>query len=800
MAKRRRRTYRFVVPVFAIVLAVPLIPESQLLRNVRKMCLAFALIVATVIVATSIHAANSSATAFPNLHASPGGTTGYTNQLKHAMTTSHAVTVINDVSFNTPTAITSDNSYVWVTNQNGGTSGNGSVSKINIATGAVTEIASSTFDDPDAITSDGTNVWVASDGGGTSGNGSVSKINIATGAVTEIASSTFIDPFGISSDGTNVWVANNDGGTSGNGSVSKINIATGAVTEIDSSTFNTPVGIVSNGTDVWVANQDGGTGGNGSVSELDVATGAVTEINSPTFNYLTSIAVDNSNVWAANLTGGETGSVSKINIATGAVTAVTSSTFNGPNAVASNGTDVWVANLIGGASGNGSLSEVNIATGATTETDDPSFSSPVGITLTGSDVWVANQTSGTNGVGSVSEIVPSSSTSGIGSTSLSVPKAPTALHATVGTGSATLTWVAPSSDGGSAISSYVVTSQPGGKSCTTTNTSCTVTGLTGGVSYVFTVVAMNQTGVSPKSVASNKVTPGPRPATGNETAPGQPPGTRIPLRYSLPADVDNLTFHVGQTVPAGISYCLPAPNVDFGECGGSPTKDQLEPYGGVKVDGPYHFTLPLETTFPHGLLIHPNGALTGTVDSTDEARTYPFTICVSEVGVGASRGNTDTVCRNTRIVITPKAPVYPYDGIWTGGTFVGSLMTTTTPGENADYGSQPVTTTSAVSIEDIYLGIYHGSIQQFTGSGTDGTFDVEDASNEIIDPQISASGLVTGLALSASVDGVNFTGCLFSLQFQTANTATSVTQLSCQGSDAYGTPATLTGTFTLDRS
>ncbi len=152
----------------------------------------------------------------------------------------------------------------------------------------------------------------------------------------------------------------------------------------------------------------------------------------------------------------------------------------------------------------------------------------------------------------------------------------------------------------------------------------------------------------------------------NGTAPGQPPRTRIPLRYSLPADVQNLSFTVGETLPAGISYCLPAVNVDFGQCGGSSTKDQVQPYGGVKVDGPYHFTLTLESTLPAGLLLHSNGALTGTVSSEDDAKTYPFTICVSEVGVAPSQGNTDTVCRATKVVITPATiEADPIVGTWT---------------------------------------------------------------------------------------------------------------------------------------
>ena len=88
-----------------------------------------------------------------------------------------------------------------------------------------------------------------------------------------------------------------------------------------------------------------------------------------------------------------------------------------------------------------------------------------------------------------------------------VPGAPTIGTATRGDTQATVTWTAPASDGGSAITGYTATSTPGGKTCTTATTSCTVTGLTNGTSYTFTVTATNAVGTGPASAASNSVTP-----------------------------------------------------------------------------------------------------------------------------------------------------------------------------------------------------------------------------------------------------------------------------------------------------
>ena len=91
------------------------------------------------------------------------------------------------------------------------------------------------------------------------------------------------------------------------------------------------------------------------------------------------------------------------------------------------------------------------------------------------------------------------------SSSAVAPGAPTNAAATGGTNSATVSWSAPSSNGGSTITSYTATSSPGGYTCTTGLLTCTISGLSNFVSYTFTVTARNSAGASSPSLTSNSV-------------------------------------------------------------------------------------------------------------------------------------------------------------------------------------------------------------------------------------------------------------------------------------------------------
>ncbi|MEI6753455.1 MAG: fibronectin type III domain-containing protein, partial [Paludibacter sp.] len=96
---------------------------------------------------------------------------------------------------------------------------------------------------------------------------------------------------------------------------------------------------------------------------------------------------------------------------------------------------------------------------------------------------------------------------GLGDYLLSVPTAPTIDTATAGDTQASVTFTAPSSDGGSSIIDYTVTSNPGNHTATGASSPLTVTGLTNGTAYTFTVTARNSIGSGSASSASNSVTP-----------------------------------------------------------------------------------------------------------------------------------------------------------------------------------------------------------------------------------------------------------------------------------------------------
>jgi hypothetical protein len=136
----------------------------------------------------------------------------------------------------------------------------------------------------------------------------------------------------------------------------------------------------------------------------------------------------------------------------------------------------------------------------------------------------------TNSVGTSPASTPSNAV-----TPVAAPDAPTGVTAVAHNASAAVSWSAPASSGGSPITSYTVRSNAGQLVTVDGSTlSTTVTGLTNGSSYTFTVTASNAAGAGPASAPSNTVTPA--------TTPGAPTG--------VTATAGNASATVKWTVPA----------------------------------------------------------------------------------------------------------------------------------------------------------------------------------------------------------------------------------------------------------
>ena len=129
------------------------------------------------------------------------------------------------------------------------------------------------------------------------------------------------------------------------------------------------------------------------------------------------------------------------------------------------------------------------------------------------------------------------------------PDAPTAVSAAeVNETSARVSWTAPASNGGSAITRFTATSSTG-QTCSSVTTSCVFAGLTSGFNYSFTVVATNAIGDGPASNASQTLR-----LTGAIAQPTTTvPTSTVPTVVAVPAGSGNVPGKVptGNDVKSG---------------------------------------------------------------------------------------------------------------------------------------------------------------------------------------------------------------------------------------------------------
>ena len=119
---------------------------------------------------------------------------------------------------------------------------------------------------------------------------------------------------------------------------------------------------------------------------------------------------------------------------------------------------------------------------------------------------------------------------------VTAPGAPSGLAATAGDAQVSLSWNAPASDGGAAITGYRVYQGTGQTAvASVTGTSATVTGLTNGTRYSFKVTAVNKAGEGPASGAASATptaaTTNPGPPNGLAASPGN---GKVTLSWTAP--------------------------------------------------------------------------------------------------------------------------------------------------------------------------------------------------------------------------------------------------------------------------
>ena len=167
------------------------------------------------------------------------------------------------------------------------------------------------------------------------------------------------------------------------------------------------------------------------------------------------------------------------------------------------------------------------------------------------------------------------------------PGAPTGVTATAGNAQASVSWTAPASDGGSPITSYTVTSSPAGGSATVSApagggappTTATVTGLTNGTAFTFTVTATNAVGTSPASAPSNSVTPTAPPAT-VPAAPGAPvQSIATPSKLTVASPIQNSTIPVTLNWSASSSSGITSYQLQQSTNGGAFVDASVQPTG-----------------------------------------------------------------------------------------------------------------------------------------------------------------------------------------------------------------------------
>ncbi len=407
-----------------------------------------------------------------------------------------------------------------------------------------------------------------------------------TGLYTYVAAPTVtgISPnYGSTAGGTNVTIT----GTNLTGATS-VTIGGAAATSVvvvnpTTITATTPAGTA--GAKDVVVTTAGGTG---------TGTSLFTYIAAPTVTGISPNSGPTAGSTNVTITGTSFTGTTSVTIGGAAATSVvvvndTTITATTP-AGAAGAQDVVVTNAVGSGTGTGlftyiaapTVTGISPSSGPTTGGTNvtitgSNFTGATSVTIGGASatsVVVVNPTTitattpaGTVGAKDVAVTTVGGTGTGTGLfTYITVPDAPTSVVAAAGNTQATVTFTAPASDGGSAITTYTATSSPGGFTGTCAGPaacSITVSGLTNGTAYTFTVTATNAIGTSAASTASNSVTPSavtvPDAPTGVTATAGYEEAT---INFTAPASDGGsaITTYTATSSPGGFTGTCAGPD------------------------------------------------------------------------------------------------------------------------------------------------------------------------------------------------------------------------------------------------
>lgn len=300
------------------------------------------------------------------------------------------------------------NGTIWGTTQYGGLADSGTVFKVNIGTGALTTVVQ--FTDSGAVNkgaqplaelmSDGSGfLWGTTSGGGSSGSGTIFKLDPASGALTTVveftkdgATNKGSRPYArLVSDGNgSLWGTTWYGGLRDAGTVFKLNTASDVLTTMveftgnqTSSNGSAPnAGLLDDGNGSFVGTTMlGGIVNSGTVYQVSKTTGAVTTLISfgarPYQPNCGLMDAGDGLLWGTTVHGGaaDYGTIYKMNAATGARTELLSFSGNGTSntgrspmgkLIADGAGFVWGTTVGGGVNDNGTVFKVNVLSGVLT--------------------------------------------------------------------------------------------------------------------------------------------------------------------------------------------------------------------------------------------------------------------------------------------------------------------------------------------------------------------------------------------------------------------------------------------------